>query len=57
MTPATPAVPALRQRMLDDMRMRKLEPKTQSTCIRAMHLAGFLQLWRDDPGERLLILI
>jgi integrase/recombinase XerD len=44
MTPATPAVSALRQRMLDDMRMRKLEPKTQSTYIRAVrHLAGFLQ--------------
>ncbi len=44
MTPATPAVSALRQRMLDDMRMRKLEPKTQSTYIRAVrHLAGFLK--------------
>jgi len=44
MTPATPAVSALRQRMLDDMRLRKLEPKTQSTYIRAVrHLAGFLQ--------------
>jgi integrase/recombinase XerD len=44
MTPARPAVSALRQRMLDDMRMRKLEPKTQSTYIRAVrHLAGFLQ--------------
>jgi len=30
--------------MLDDMRLRKLEPKTQSTYIRAVrHLAGFLQ--------------
>jgi site-specific recombinase XerD len=30
--------------MLDDMRMRKLEPKTQSTYIRAVrHLAGFLK--------------
>jgi len=44
MTPATPAVSALRQRMLDDMRMRKLEPKTRSAYIRAVrHLAGFLQ--------------
>ena len=44
MTPATPAVSALRQRMLDDMRMRKLELKTQSTYIRAVrHLAGFLK--------------
>jgi len=44
MTPSIPAVSALRQRMFDDMRMRKLEPKTQSTYIRAVrHLAGFLQ--------------
>ena len=30
MNPSTPGVTPLRQRMLDDMRMRKLEPKTQA---------------------------
>jgi len=44
MTPSTPAVPPLRQRMLEDMRMRKLGPKTQAAYIRAVrYLAGFLQ--------------
>ena len=44
MTPSTPAVSALRQRMLDDMRMRKLGPKTQAAYIRAVrYLASFLQ--------------
>ena len=34
---------ALRQRMIDDMRMRKLEPKTQDAYIRAVRkLAAFL---------------
>lgn len=33
----------LRQRMIDDMRMRKLAPKTQTGYIRAVRqLAGFL---------------
>ena len=36
MNPSTPAVSPLRQRMLDDMRMRKLEPKTQDAYIRAV---------------------
>ena len=37
--PVTP----LRQRMLDDMRMRKLSPKTQSIYIRVVkRFAGFL---------------
>jgi len=44
MTPSIPAVTPLRQRMLDDMRMRKLGPKTQAAYIRAVrYLAGFLQ--------------
>ena len=34
-TPTRPVSP-LRQRMLDDMRMRKLTPKTQSAYIRAV---------------------
>ena len=44
MTPSNPAISPLRQRMLDDMRMRKLEPKTQTGYIRAVRrLAAFLQ--------------
>ena len=44
MTPSTQAVSPLRQRMLDDMRMRKLEPKTQAAYIRAVRrLAAFLK--------------
>ena len=43
MTSATPAVTSLRQRMIEDMRMRKLSDKTQSSYIRAVrHLAAFL---------------
>ena len=36
MTPSIQAISLLRQRMLDDMRMRKLTPKTQSAYIRAV---------------------
>ena len=44
MTPSTPAVSPLRRRMFEDMRLRKLEPKTQSTYIRAVaNLYLFLQ--------------
>jgi hypothetical protein len=40
----TPTVSALRQRMLDDMRMRKLQPRTQAGYIRAVRrLASFLE--------------
>jgi integrase/recombinase XerD len=43
MTHVTPIISPLRQRMLDDMRMRKLAPKTQSAYLRAVQrLAGFL---------------
>lgn len=43
MTQTTPTIGPLRQRMLDDMRMRKLSPKTQSSYIRAVRrFAGFL---------------
>jgi integrase/recombinase XerD len=39
----TSAVTPLRQRMLDDMRMRKLEPRTQEAYVRAVRkLAAFL---------------
>ena len=44
MNPSNATVSPLRQRMLDDMRMRKLESKTQSAYIRAVRkLAGFLR--------------
>jgi integrase len=43
MIPSTQAISPLRQRMLDDMRMHKLEPKTQAAYVRAVrYLAGFL---------------
>jgi len=43
MTQVTSPNSPLRQRMLDDMRMRKLAPKTQSAYLRAVQrLAGFL---------------
>jgi len=43
MTHAMSPISPLRQRMLDDMRMRKLAPKTQSAYLRAVQrLAGFL---------------
>ena len=48
MIPSTPGVTPLRQRMLDDMRMRKLEPKTQAGYLRAVrHLAVFLKASPD----------
>jgi len=43
MNTTTPAISPLRQRMIEDMRMRKLAPKTQVSCIRAVrHFAGHL---------------
>ena len=36
MDSSTPVVSPLRQRMIDDMRMRKLNPKTQSGYLRAV---------------------
>ena len=43
MNPSSPAVTPLRQRMIDDMRMRKLCDKTQTSYIRAVRqLAAFL---------------
>ena len=36
MNATTPAISPLRQRMIDDMRMRKFEPKTQTHYIRAV---------------------
>ena len=43
MTQSTQSISPLRQRMTDDMRLRKLSPKTQTGYIRAVkRLAGFL---------------
>jgi integrase/recombinase XerD len=43
MTSLIQTISPLRQRMLDDMRMRKLSPKTQSGYIRVVkRFAGFL---------------
>jgi site-specific recombinase XerD len=47
MNATTPAVSPLRQRMIDDMRMRKLEPKTQSGYIRAVR--RFTEYLRRSP--------
>ncbi len=43
MTSTTKPITPLRQRMIDDMRMRKLSPKTQASYIRVVkRFAGFL---------------
>src|SRR5664279_5738137 len=43
MTSSTHTISPLRQRILDDMRMRKLSPKTQASYIRVVkRFAGFL---------------
>ena len=45
---STPTVSPLRQRMLEDMRMRKFEPKTQSSYLRAVrNFAAFLKASPD----------
>jgi integrase/recombinase XerD len=44
MKPSSPAISPPRQRMIDDMRMRKLEPKTRAAYLRAIEkLAVFLR--------------
>ena len=51
MNPSTQAVTPLRQRMIDDMRMRKLCAKTQTGYIRAVRqLAGFLERSPDSAS-------
>ncbi len=48
---STPTVSPLRQRMLEDMRMRKFEPKTQCSHLRAVrNLAVFLEASPDTAG-------
>ena len=49
--PSTQFVTPLRQRMIDDMRMRKLEPKTRAGYIRAVRsLAAFLERSPDTAA-------
>jgi integrase/recombinase XerD len=48
---STTTVSPLRQRMLEDMRMRKFEPKTQSSYLRAVrNLAAFLKASPDTAS-------
>jgi hypothetical protein len=43
MNRSTPGITPLRQRMLEDMHLRRLEPKTQASYVRAVRkLAVFL---------------
>ncbi len=55
MNPSTHAVSPLRQRMIEDMRLRKLNGKTQIAYVRAVQrLAGFLRRSPDTAtGEDL----
>lgn len=51
MDSTTQSASPLRQRMLDDMRMRKLEPKTQQAYVRAVRkLAAYLQRSPDTTS-------
>jgi integrase-like protein len=55
MSQSTQTTSELRQRMIDDMRMRKLSPKTQSSYIRAVRqFAGYIRSLgccnRESPG-------
>ena len=51
MNTTTPRVSPLRQRMIEDMRMRKLDAKTQSSYIRAVrHFTGWLHRSPDTAS-------
>jgi integrase/recombinase XerD len=51
MNDTSPKISPLRQRMIEDMRMRKLAPKTQSSYIRAMrHFTGWLHRSPDTAS-------
>jgi hypothetical protein len=48
----TQAISPLRQRIIDDMRMRKFSPKTQNAYIRAvLRLAAFLGRAPDSASD------
>ena len=56
MTQTTQSVSPLRQRMIDDMMMRKLSPKTQSGYIRAVkNLARYLGHSPDTATSPLIM--
>lgn len=59
MTHSTPAITPLRQHMIDDMRMRKLSPKTRSGYIRVVRqFAGFFwPLARHRRGSTALSVV
>ena len=51
---STPTVSPLRQRMVEDMRMRKFEPKTQAAYLRAVRkLTVFLKALPTPPAPRI----
>jgi hypothetical protein len=51
MTSSTHTISPLRQRMIDDMRMRKLSPQTQASYIRVVkRFAGFLERSPDTAS-------
>jgi hypothetical protein len=54
MNPSTGTISPLRQRMLDDMRMRKLEPKTQDAYVRAVRKLAGLHIPLVRPFASLL---
>lgn len=52
MTHLTQAISPLRQRMIEDMRMRKFSPKTQNAYIRAVRrFAAFLGRAPDSAAS------
>lgn len=51
MTSTTPTIGPFHQRMIDDMRMRKLSPKTQASYIRVVkRFAKFLRRSPDTAN-------
>src|SRR3979490_661130 len=50
MNESTQGTSALRQRMIEDMRMRKLSPKTQATYIRSVRLLAVYLSRSPDSG-------
>ena len=58
MTSSTHTISPLRQLMLDDMRMRKLSPKTQASYIRVIkRFAGFLGDRPIRPASKIYAVI
>ena len=55
MNPSTQVISPLRQRMIEDMRLRKLNGKTQIAYVRAVRrLAGFLRRSPDTATGEVL---